>query len=110
MSVTPDFIAVLPASQLPAEGMIAVDAQDHPLLVGRLQNQLFAWVDRCPHAGAPLRAGTRHGEELTCGRHGWIFNLVTGESIPTKDPVFGLRAVPVKIEHDQVWVDISSLK
>ncbi len=105
-----EFMPVLKVCDLPAEGFKAVEIQDRSILIGRLHHQLFAWVDRCPHAGSPLRIGRRQGEELTCARHGWIFNLVTGASIPTGDPAFALCAVPVKIEQDQVWVDVSGLK
>ena len=99
-----EFIPVLNICDLPAEGYKAVEANGQPLLIGRLHNQLFAWVDRCPHAGAPLRLGRRQGEELTCARHGWVFNLLTGESVPENNPDFSLTPVPVKIEEEQVLV------
>ncbi len=100
------FRPVLKVSDLPLEGFKPVDVQGRPLLIGRLHNQLFAWVDRCPHAGAPLRLGRRQGEELTCARHGWVFNLLTGESVPENNPDFALTPVPVKIEGDQVLVAV----
>ncbi len=102
-----EFIPVLNLCDLPAEGFKPVEVQGRPLLIGRLHHQLFAWVDRCPHAGAPLRIGRRQGEELTCARHGWVFNLLTGESVPENNPTFRLISVPVKIEGEQVLVSIS---
>ncbi len=92
--------AVCAASELPAEGLKAVQTGERSILIGRLQGQLVAYADRCPHAGSPLRFGKRRGEEITCPRHGWTFNLLTGRSVP--DPSFCLTAIPIAIQHDQV--------
>ena len=100
----PDFVPVLSVQELPEQGFKAVQVQGRSILVGRLNHQLFAWVDRCPHAGAPLRIGKLRGEELTCAWHGWTFNLLTGQAVP--DPAFQLTSVPVKIDGSQVFVSI----
>jgi len=89
---------------LPQDGFKAVEVEGRSILVGRIANQLFAWLDRCPHAGAPLRIGKRRGEELTCAWHGWTFNLVTGSAVP--DPAFHLTSIPVKIDGSQVFVSV----
>ncbi|MEK7878673.1 MAG: Rieske (2Fe-2S) protein [candidate division NC10 bacterium] len=98
------FVAVLALQDLPQEGFTAVVVEGRSILVGRLQHQLFAYVDRCPHAGAPLRIGKRRGEELTCAWHGWTFNLLTGNAVP--DPAFQLTRLPVKIEGERVLVSL----
>ena len=92
-------------SELPAQGFKGVEVAGQALLIGRMQGRPFAWRDRCPHAGAPLRVGKLRGEELQCPRHGWMFNLATGCSIPD-DPAFHLSAVPVKIEGAEVFVEV----
>ena len=101
-----EFVSVLPLSELPEEGFKSVEVNGRSVLVGRLQRQLFAWVDRCPHAGAPLRIGKRSGEEIKCAWHGWTFNLVSGRSIPD-NPAFSLTPVAVKIEDAQVLISLS---
>lgn len=98
------FVPALALQDLPQEGFTAVQVEGRSILVGRLHGQLFAYVDRCPHAGAPLRIGKRRGEELTCAWHGWTFNLLTGNAVP--DPAYQLTRLPVKIEHDQVLVSL----
>jgi len=100
----PEFVPVLSVQELPEQGFKAVQVQGRSILVGRLHHQLFAWVDRCPHAGAPLRIGKLRGEELTCAWHGWTFNLLTGQAVP--DPAFQLTSVPVKIDGLQVFVSV----
>ncbi|MBI4323563.1 MAG: Rieske (2Fe-2S) protein [Candidatus Omnitrophica bacterium] len=100
----PDFVPVLRLEELPHDGFKAVEVEGRSILVGRIGNQLFAWLDRCPHAGAPLRIGKRCGEELTCAWHGWTFNLLTGSAVP--DPAFHLTSIPVKIDGSQVFVSV----
>lgn len=101
----PEFVPILALQELPQEGFTALHVQGRSILVGRLQGQLFAYLDRCPHAGAPLRIGKCRGEELTCAWHGWTFNLLTGQSVP--DPAFQLTKIPVRVEGGQVLADLS---
>ena len=100
----PEFVPVLPVAELPQEGFKAAEVNGRSLLIGRLQGQLFAWIDRCPHAGAPLRIGKRTGTELKCAWHGWVFDLLSGQSIPDGTE-FHLTKIPVKIEGDSVYVE-----
>ena len=101
----PEWIPVLSQSELPLNGFKAVEVAGQSLLVGRLHQNLFACVDRCPHAGAPLRLGKLRGEELMCARHGWIFNVITGVSVPD-NPAFQLTQIPIKIDGDRVFVSL----
>ena len=100
----PGLVQVMTLEELPQNGFKAVEVEGRSILVGRIHNQLFAWLDRCPHAGAPLRVGKRLGEELTCGRHGWTFNLLTGSGVP--DPTLHLTSIPVQIDGSQVFVSV----
>lgn len=43
-------------------------------VVLRLQGELTAFVDQCPHRQAPLSLGTVTGDRLACGYHGWEFD------------------------------------
>lgn len=101
------FVSVLTLEELPAAGFKAVDVAGRSILVGRIHGQLFACLDRCPHAGAPLRIGKLTGEELQCPRHGWIFNVVTGNAVPD-DPAFCLTQFPIKIDGARVLIAVSS--
>jgi vanillate O-demethylase monooxygenase subunit len=42
--------------------------------VMRLDGELVAFADRCPHRLAPLSIGTNLGSRLRCGYHGWEFD------------------------------------
>lgn len=45
-----------------------------PVVLYRVQAQIVALQDRCPHRGIPLSKGTVQGELLQCAYHGWRFN------------------------------------
>ena len=100
-----DFQPVLDLADLPANGFKAVEIDGRSILVGRINNELFACLDRCPHAGAPLRIAKLRGEELMCAWHGWVFNVLSGQSIP-ENPAFELKKFPIKLDGDRVWVAV----
>jgi UDP-MurNAc hydroxylase len=63
-------------------------------------NRPLAWVDvdgwtvekRCPHQGAHLdRVGTVEGNTITCGLHGWAFDLETGACLNSEGEGTTLR-------------------
>ncbi len=68
-------------------------------------SNIFAVDNRCPHEGYPLVEG-RLDEQciLTCNWHNWQFQLPTGECILGGDR---LRSYPVRIEEQDVWVDLT---
>jgi vanillate O-demethylase monooxygenase subunit len=45
-----------------------------PWVVARLDDELVAFEDACPHRGAPLSAGTICDRTLQCAYHGWRFD------------------------------------
>ena len=66
---------------------------------------VFACNNRCPHEGYPLVEGSlAEGCILTCNWHNWKFDLEGGETLVGGDT---LRRYPVKIDGDDVWVDVS---
>jgi nitrite reductase/ring-hydroxylating ferredoxin subunit len=60
--------------------------------------------DRCPHEGYPLSQGTVAGAVLTCQYHNYKFDLTDGACLMGEEPV---AVVPVRIEGDQVYVDVA---
>ena len=100
-----EFVPVLTLADLPAEGFTGVELNGRSYLVGRVHNQLFACLDRCPHAAKPLKIGKLRETELTCAWHGWTFDVLTGHSIPD-NPAFCLTQIPVKVEGSQVLLAV----
>ncbi|WP_256367011.1 Rieske 2Fe-2S domain-containing protein [Acidisphaera sp. L21] len=86
------------------------------LLIGRRPDgQVFAYSDRCPHRGMPMRHGSFDGTNLQCCYHGWQFSAENGVCIhipaladadPTQPGRFRLRSYPCRDVQGNVWVYI----
>jgi nitrite reductase/ring-hydroxylating ferredoxin subunit len=80
------------------------------LIVLRHSGGVAAYVDACPHEGAQLSFGERHGDVLVCAKHLWEFDLRTGEHISrVHRPQHDLRKAPARIVDGQVEVDVTGL-
>lgn len=61
----------------------------------------------CPHQGGPLGKGTLSGCIVTCPWHGFQFDVTTGQHQTSKSLVH--PTFPVKVEGDEVFVDVGPL-
>ncbi|MFC4950150.1 Rieske (2Fe-2S) protein [Pseudonocardia sp. GCM10023141] len=82
--------------------------------------EFVAFVNRCPHEGAPIclgrvtattrpagpyqRAWVREGDILACPWHGWEFDLSTGESL--SKPVRRLRRHRVSVVDGWITLEL----
>jgi nitrite reductase/ring-hydroxylating ferredoxin subunit len=74
----------------------------------RRAEQVFGYIDRCPHAGWPLAGPTgrflnREGSHILCAAHGALFRLEDGVCV--SGPCAGARLTswPVRLIGDQVF-------
>ncbi len=98
-----EFVRAMALADLPSEGCVPLTVQGVPLLIGQDHGRIFACVDKCPHAGAPLHLGTLIGTELQCARHGWRFDVLTAQSLP-EPSAFQLTRIPVKVQGQDILV------
>ncbi len=92
----------------------AVTLLSEAILVGRDRaGAPFAYSDRCPHRGMPMRHGSFDGQTLCCCYHGWAFSAATGActNIPalaegdTRDVGrMRLRPYPCRDVQGNIWV------
>ena len=70
----------------------------------RVQDEIHAMENRCPHAGDPLSEGMLDGPIVTCATHGWEFDVRTGFRPQDADgfpiPRFAVRVCDGRIEVD----------
>jgi 3-phenylpropionate/trans-cinnamate dioxygenase ferredoxin subunit len=102
------------------------DGEHRILRVGRrsigvfnVRGRFYAFLDRCPHAGAPLCSGRvtgmavargpgfnvaweRDREVLRCPWHAWEFELETGRSV--SNPRIRARVYPTRVVDGHVLV------
>ena len=67
--------AVLTSDELRGEP-VRVELLGQPWMVARIDGEVVAFADRCPHRLAPLSIGTICGTTLQCAYHGWMFDAV----------------------------------
>lgn len=65
--------AVLTSDEVAGEP-VRVVLLGEPWVVARIDGELVAFLDRCPHRLAPLSLGTVCGATLQCQYHGWLFD------------------------------------
>lgn len=113
--------SVFPSTELPEGGMKLFPHGKREIGVFRHRGKLYAALNFCPHAGAPICKGeidhpihtdapggstVRDFERptLRCPWHHWEFDLQTGESLCTTKPQ--IKTYSVRENEGQIWVDM----
>ena len=99
----PDFSLGVPLSDIPAQGTLAGRVGDDPVLLSRLDGELFAIGGACTHYGGHLGDGLTEGTTVRCPLHHACFDLRTGAVLraPALDPVDRWH---LETEGDQAFV------
>jgi Fe-S cluster biogenesis protein NfuA/nitrite reductase/ring-hydroxylating ferredoxin subunit len=66
---------------VPDGGAIAMDIDDEPVLLFRSGAVVTCFRNACAHLGSPLDAGSVERGVLTCPRHGFRYDLSSGECL-----------------------------
>ena len=75
------------------------------VLLSNVDGVIHATSNLCPHAGAALNYGRLDDNEVECPLHGAVFDVTNGEVVMGPAP-FGLISYPVKVEGDEILVDL----
>ncbi|WP_313221558.1 Rieske (2Fe-2S) protein [Pseudoxanthomonas mexicana] len=89
------------------EAMIDGDAES--LILYRVEDEVRAWLNVCPHAGrrldwAPGQFLKSRDGHLVCAAHGASFELGRGDCVAGPCRGDALRAVPVRVRDGEVWL------
>jgi ferredoxin-nitrite reductase len=85
---------------------LAVELAGKEYALFRIDGNVHAIDNACPHEGAPLAQGEVANGVVTCPWHGWTFNPCTGCSI---DPASNdVKSYPVKIEDERIYIQTGS--
>ena len=71
-------VYVCRGAEIPEGRSFAAEIDGKPIAVYRIENQLYAIDDVCPHMGASLSAGPVENLIVTCPWHYWRFRLTDG--------------------------------
>jgi nitrite reductase (NADH) small subunit len=92
-------------SEMPAENRSkAFESRGTTICVARIQGQLTALNDVCPHQGAPLSEGSIEDGRVVCSWHGWSFDPKTGAELC--NPLGGATVYPLRVDGDDVLCEV----
>jgi len=79
--------------------------------VVRQGTAFFAYLNRCPHTGAPLNWNpdqflTLTGELIQCSLHGALFEIADGKCIAGPCMGGSLTAIPLRVEAGEILIDL----
>ena len=98
------FAKVASIGELPPDGMMEVTVAGRPYALCQVDGEVQALEGTCPHRGGPLGHGALHGNMVVCPWHAWEFDCRTGEN--DRDPAIKVPKVAVKIEGDDILIDV----
>lgn len=75
-----------------------------PVIVTRVEGELYACPGVCPHEDVALFNGDLTGTVITCPGHAYEFDLRTGTCV--HDRTLNLRRYAITIVDDEIWVDL----
>ncbi len=92
-------------SEVPNWGKKVVTLNGQEILLVNTKGQIYACEPTCPHQDAPLSGALlKEAGFLSCQRHGYKFNLASGEC--KEAPHFTLKVYPVELSGEDIMVEI----
>jgi nitrite reductase/ring-hydroxylating ferredoxin subunit len=76
-------------------------------IIKRQDSEFYAIEVGCKHQGADITRGDISGDIATCPRHGWKYNLLTGECL--NQNASKLRKYGIKIEDNVISITTKPL-
>ena len=77
-------------------------------IIKKQNTEFYAIEVGCKHQGADITKGNISGDIATCPRHGWKYNLVTGECL--NQNTSKLRKYGLKVEGDVIKITTKPLQ
>lgn len=101
----PHWVKLCSVTEAPAEGSaIEAEAAGVAVCLARLNGDLAALDNICPHRGGPLGQGWIEGSAVVCPWHSWAFDLKTGVAEPPDRA--RVDVFPLRVEGDDILVDL----
>ena len=102
------WVRVCGVSEAPTEGQVMeAEAQGVSLCLARVNGELAALDNWCPHRQGPMGQGWIEGNTVVCPWHAWSFDVRSGQSeFPGNEQ---LVVFPVKVEGDEVLVEMGAV-
>ena len=78
------------------------------LILLRVDGEVFAYADACPHEGHALSRGELEADVLICAKHFWEFEIRTGRHISrVHRPQCNLKPFAARLVGERIEVDVA---
>lgn len=94
-------------SDVQEDAPLGITLDEKSLGIFRVGEEVFVIDDVCSHEYALLSTGYQEGDTIECPLHQAIFNLRTGQHL-SPPARCGVRSYKVRIEDENIFVDLSS--
>jgi 3-phenylpropionate/trans-cinnamate dioxygenase ferredoxin subunit len=101
------FVDVLDFDVLPKGRGVSTWVAGHNVALFRVDGEVHAIEDSCPHAGSALGCGSLEGGVVRCPSHGLPFDVRTGCGL---DNSMKVATYPVRVDCGRVWVGVPDLE
>jgi nitrite reductase/ring-hydroxylating ferredoxin subunit len=98
-------LKVAKVTDIASNGMKIVKVDDLEILLIRVEDEIYAFDNRCPHMSFSLFLGSLNGKILRCGFHYAEFDVTTGKPLNkvTEKP---LKKIAVKVVNTEIFVEV----
>lgn len=103
------YVPIAAADDIEEKNFSTFDVDGVDFAVCRVQNEYFAFENRCTHALSNFDNGRLRGHRIMCPLHGATFDVRNGActGAPATKPI---RTFPLRIVEGMIEVDLSSAR
>ncbi len=103
VSAEPEWVRVASVGDVLPDRLLPVNTDAGPVVLARVDGEVYALEDRCSHQDYPLSAGDLEDGQVECAFHGARFDVCTGRAtqLPAITPV---RTFDVEVRDGAVYL------
>ena len=99
------YLRLMKDEELPDGERIIFEIENAPIVIFKVNGELFATGDLCTHDAGPIGEGELDGEVIVCPRHGARFDIHTGKAL-SLPAVTGIPVYPTRIVDGYIEIGI----
>jgi 3-phenylpropionate/trans-cinnamate dioxygenase ferredoxin subunit len=104
--ISEGFVRVCRVEDIPSGEPLGVETLDgEKICLVRVEDEVYAFQDRCSHRDFPLSNGHLDGDQIECAWHGARFDVRTGRPL-CLPAIKAIQVYEVQVEDGDVYVAV----